>query len=579
MDKVRDYEKLVSDILAKGMKMCEVLQANILVEKLPKSWSDYHNSLKHKKMDILLEANLVDTSGASGSKFKKTTKKGGQNQVRKPKSQKTTNFKKPGKPKTDGRTVKCYVCGLAGHKAYLCQHHEDHQHVPQMNVAKDKDDDIIAAVVSEVNLVENNVEWVVDTGASKHFCATREYFTEFEGGNKGEKVYMGNSNSSEVLGKGKVLLKLTSGKTLAFNNILYVPALSRNLISGGLLKKACIKLVFETDKLVLFRNGDYIGKCFLNGDLFVIETQLNENKVSTSDYIVETVDMWHARLGHANIHFLKKMMKMNILLKLDITNFNKCEICVEAKHAKPHFKNISNRKTELLELIHTDLADFRNNESKGGKHYYITFVDDFSRYKKVYLLRTKDEAEKFFLIYKTKVENQLDRRIKRLRYDRGGEYGSNFLKEGNAPNLQYLKVWGSLAIVGLPDFKKSIIGSKTVDAVFIGLSRYTHNPSNEHWIDLKCLLKYLRGTMDWKLNFVGFPVVLEGNCYANWVSDNDEVSSTRGYVFTLGGAAISWKSSKQTCIARSTMESEFIALDLAGQEAKWLKNLLAEIPL
>ncbi|KAK8704498.1 hypothetical protein V6N13_048120 [Hibiscus sabdariffa] len=66
------------------------------------------------------------------------------------------------------------------------------------------------------------------------------------------------------------------------------------------------------------------------------------------------------------------------------------------------------------------------------------------------------------------------------------------------------------------------------------LSRYTHNPSNEHWIAIKRLLKYLR--------------------------------------------AISWKSSKQTYIARSTMESEFIALDLAGQEAEWLRNLLAEIP-
>ncbi|KAE8689158.1 Endoglucanase 16 [Hibiscus syriacus] len=111
------------------------------------------------------------------------------------------------------------------------------------------------------------------------------------------------------------------------------------------------------------------------------------------------------------------------------------------------------------------------------------------------------------------------------------------------------------------------------------LSRYTHNPSGEHWIALKCLLKYLKGTVDWKLEFVGFPAVLEGYCDANWVSDNDEVSSTSGYVFTLGGATISWKSSKQTCIARSIMESEFIALDLAGQEAKWLRSLLADIPL
>ncbi|KAE8715787.1 putative mitochondrial adenine nucleotide transporter BTL3 [Hibiscus syriacus] len=72
------------------------------------------------------------------------------------------------------------------------------------------------------------------------------------------------------------------------------------------------------------------------------------------------------------------------------------------------------------------------------------------------------------------------------------------------------------------------------------LSRYTHNLSGEHWIALKRLLKYLKGNLDWKLEFVGFPA---------------------------------------TCIARSTMESEFIALDLAGQEAEWLRSLLADIPL
>ena len=46
----------------------------------------------------------------------------------------------------------------------------------------------------------------------------------------------------------------------------------------------------------------------------------------------------------------------------------------------------------------------------------------------------------------------------------------------------------------------------------------------------------------------------------------------------LGGAAVSWKSSKQTCIARSTMESEFIALDKAGEEAEWLRHFLEDIP-
>lgn len=71
------------------------------------------------------------------------------------------------------------------------------------------------------------------------------------------------------------------------------------------------------------------------------------------------------------------------------------------------------------------------------------------------------------------------------------------------------------------------------------LSRYTHNPNSDHWNALLHLLKYLKGTMDWSLHFAKFAVVLEGFCDANWVSDNDEISPTSGYVFTLGGGAIS----------------------------------------
>lgn len=92
-------------------------------------------------------------------------------------------------------------------------------------------------------------------------------------------------------------------------------------------------------------------------------------------------------------------------------------------------------------------------------------------------------------------------------------------------------------------------------------------------------MRYLKGTLDWNLCYGGSPCVLEAYCDANWVSDNDEVNSTSGFVFTLGGGAVAWKSTKQSCIARSTMESELIALELAGQEADWLRNLLADIPM
>jgi transposase InsO family protein len=62
--------------------------------------------------------------------------------------------------------------------------------------------------------------------------------------------------------------------------------------------------------------------------------------------------------------------------------------------------------------------------TKGGKRYFITFIDGSTRFCYVYLLNSKDEALHYFKTYNTEVENQLERKIKRLRSDRGGEYFS-----------------------------------------------------------------------------------------------------------------------------------------------------------
>ncbi|GJW81726.1 retrovirus-related pol polyprotein from transposon TNT 1-94 [Tanacetum coccineum] len=83
---------------------------------------------------------------------------------------------------------------------------------------------------------------------------------------------------------------------------------------------------------------------------------------------------------------------------------------------------------------------------------------------------------------------------------------------------------------------------------------------------------------DYGLHYDRHPAVIEGYNDANWISDIKDSRSTSGYVFTLGGAAISWKSSKQTVIAKSTMESEFIALDKCGEEAEWLRQFVEDIP-
>lgn len=140
--------------------------------------------------------------------------------------------------------------------------------------------------------MENNSEWIVGTGSSCHFYANKDVSVEFEEVNGGHEVHMRDDNKSQVLGKAKVLLKLTSGKSLALLNVLYVPSLCRNLISGSLRNKAGVKLVFDANKLVLTRNNELAGKVYVSYDMFVLDivTPVSMNKIISSACIIESVN-------------------------------------------------------------------------------------------------------------------------------------------------------------------------------------------------------------------------------------------------------------------------------------------------
>ena len=92
-------------------------------------------------------------------------------------------------------------------------------------------------------------------------------------------------------------------------------------------------------------------------------------------------------------------------------------------------------------------------------------------------------------------------------------------------------------------------------------------------------MRYLKGTASYDIHYNGYPRVLEGYSDSKWISDANEIKATSGYVFTLGGGAVSWKSCKQTILMRSTMEAELIALDTTTVQAEWLCELLMDLPV
>ena len=298
-------------------------------------------------------------------------------------------------------------------------------------ITKDVSDIDLTIGISEVNLVGSNPkEWWINTGATHHVCSDKKMFLAFEPIEIGEKVIMGNSTTMKKQGQGKVVLKMMSGKELTVTNVLYVPKIRKNLVSGSLLNSHGFWLVFESDKFVLSKSGMYVKKGYMSDGMWKLNVMTiiksDINKAGTFAYILESSNLWHGRLGHVNYDILHRLINLNHIPTFQIDAKFKCETCVEAKLTRSSFQSVE-RHTEPLDLIHSDICDLKFVQTRGGNKYFITFVDDSIKYCYVYLLKSKNEAIEKFVLYKNEVENQFNKKIKVLRSDRGGEYESSFV--------------------------------------------------------------------------------------------------------------------------------------------------------
>lgn len=573
ISQVEEFQLILHEILAEGMVISESFQVAAIIEKLPPSWNDFKNYLKHKRKemgveDLILRLRIEEDNKVSLKTENHSSMSSKANVVEHVAKNHNKSNKKwlaaKGKNFAKKFSGKCFICNKVGHQAKDCRSKAQsgkpkkgsvpQAHVTEVNDLSNEVSEMhLSAVVSEVNLVNNPEQWWIDTGATRHVCAEKRMFSAYKEVD-GEQLYMGNASSSKVLGIGKVVLKMTSGKLLTLNNVLHVADIRKNLVSGSLLSKNGFKMVFESDKFVLTKSGMFVGKGYLCDGLFkmnvmtIVTKDENNNKVASSSYLLESCNMWHGRLGHVNYKSIQRLINNDLLPTMDFDKNHKCEVCVESKFTKTSFQSIE-RSSKPLELIHSDIGDLKYVQTRGGKKYYITFVDDSTRYCYTYLLRSKDEALEMFKHYKIEVENQLDKKIKVIRSDRGGEYSTPLdefcsqngiihqttapyspqqngiaerknrtLKEmmnamlissgapqnlwgeailtanyilnkvphkkldktpyelwkGRKPSFKYLKVWGCLAKVAIPDPKKVRIGPKTVDCVFIG---YAYNSS------------------------------------------------------------------------------------------------------
>jgi len=200
-------------------------------------------------------------------------------------------------------------------------------------------------------------------------------------------VVLGNGSEEDVLGVRT--LRLRGGNKQLFHDALYAPGVRRSLFCFVLLLRIGFSFSFRTDGLDLFYNGNSFGHATLKGDFIILDLDNTCGNTSTTfvsyfDSNSESVK-WQARLNHMGEDRIGRLAKEGLLDRLTRVKLPKCEPCLAGKATINSFSKAM-RVSSLLELIHSDMCGPMNVKAHHGVIYFITLINDYSRYGYAYLL-------------------------------------------------------------------------------------------------------------------------------------------------------------------------------------------------
>jgi len=261
---------------------------------------------------------------------------------------------------------------------------------------------------------------VIDSGASHHMISDRRLISEIKAATG--SVMIANGAMIPIEGVGK--LKLFEKDTAAF----YMPQFTSNLLS---VKKATIDLdcqvVFRPDEVEFqdLKTGRVIGRGDSKNQLYHLNLAKTSNPFDSIclSSTAEKIDSitWHARLGHPHARAIEL-----IIPNMSFNHLN-CEACILGKHCRTVFPTSETTYEHCFDLVHSDVWT-APCMSRDSHKYFVTFIDEKSKYTWLTLLPSKDRVLEAFMNFQAYVSNQYNATVKVLRSDNGGEYISNAFK-------------------------------------------------------------------------------------------------------------------------------------------------------
>jgi hypothetical protein len=293
--------------------------------------------------------------------------------------------------------------------------------------------------------------WILDTGATDHITFNLNSFSTYK---NIVPIPVSLPNGSQIL--ASISGTVTISPSIQLLNVLYIPSFHVNLISITKLVSTNTCFVnFTSHSCEILQNCTkaVIGIARLERGLYVIDIEDITGSVShtvsstcnstcsNSSHIVSNSTckstcsnsslLWHLRLGHISTSGL------NVISNVYPFVSNKhalppCDSCHFAKQKKLPFPHSISKSVAPFDILHADLWGPYSTISLLGHKYFLTLVDDYSRFTWVIFLKTKDETKKSLIHFVSYIENQFQTTLKCLRSDNGTEFamGDFFLSKG-----------------------------------------------------------------------------------------------------------------------------------------------------